>query len=165
MIVSRLTPLRSSDTALSAMSNSPVTLAAGALSWSQLLKLLRIADRMFLWDLTLALLKSIFFPCGGLVLAAMLNGSPRSWTMALLVSSPWPLIATDWALAVVRSMLAWSPMQTVRVINRFIIPWDCLRLIVPYFLFFFTLRHRCPQRRMLELSLFVPYLAPLVKTE
>src|SRR5215472_10736087 len=83
---SRLVPFKSTETAFKEMSKEWVTLAAGALARSQALKSLRRALSCARYDFTTVLLKSILLPCGGLVLAARLKGSPLSSTIARVAS-------------------------------------------------------------------------------
>src|SRR6266446_6850126 len=85
-MVASCSPPRLIDTALSEMSNSPVTFAPGALARSQALKSLRSADRFARYDCTVALSKSIFLPLGGFVFAEVASGSPFSCTRAVVLS-------------------------------------------------------------------------------
>src|SRR6266536_2977019 len=87
-IVLKGVPFSCTATAFRAISNSPVTLAAGAFCLSHCLKSLRSAFSCARYDFTALPLKSIFLPGAGLVLTYVDSGSPLSWTIALLVSMP-----------------------------------------------------------------------------
>ncbi len=75
------------------MSNSPLTVALGALSCSHALKSLRWADSRARRDFTALLEKSIFCPCAGWVLGDVDSGSPARTTIALPVSTVALLLA------------------------------------------------------------------------
>jgi hypothetical protein len=91
-IVASAVPLSFTATALSEISYSLVILAAGAFVRSHRLKSFRPAFNWARYDLTALLLKSIFLPCGGLVLGLVLIGAPLSWTTALVLSTSGPLL-------------------------------------------------------------------------
>jgi hypothetical protein len=90
-IVASDVPFSFTATALSEISYSLVTLAAGAFVRSHRLNWFRPAFNWARYDLTALLLKSIFLPCAGFVPGFVLIGSPLSWTTALVLSTLGPL--------------------------------------------------------------------------
>ena len=79
-----------SDTAIAwiATSYSLLIRTDGAYVRSHALKSWRMARRRARSDLVAALSKSIFLPCGGLVLGEIESGSPTSCTTAVVLSTP-----------------------------------------------------------------------------